>query len=479
MATQPTSLLDLPLNSLILSALNVRHTERDAEIASLAEDIAARGLKQNLVVVPAHFSTGEARPVAERSEAEPTGKTDWQDKWEVIAGGRRLQAMQLLLADGRLPVDHLVPCLIEDRADASETSLSENLHKVSMNPADEFAAFHAIVEQRRAQGEPEDEAIAYTARRFGVTVKHVQGRLRLATLAPEILEALRANEITLDIAKAYAGTSDHDVQRTVFKAAKKSPYALTAKDIRNRLRGVTCSLDDPRMEFVGLIAYRAAGGRTETEMFMGTEGEERVVDVALLDKLVKEKGEELAAAAAKTDGWKSAIFTFSYAYSVKKPEGFAMSWGGADQLSKTKRKQCIAIYIARGDGIELQAHLEPMKPAEEAPRRDWEAERREHEREMRITRSAARLAAREVQPGLAEMFIASPESLIWPTGYAAPVERDDDETFVLVTLQIRLPVSELEARREEATRLIEAAEAVADEADEDDDREFSEEEAEA
>ncbi len=451
------SLTEIPLSSLILSNLNVRHTERDADIAGLADSIAEAGLKQNLVVVPAHFSTGEAIE-------------GWEDKWEVIDGGRRFQAMQLLVADGRWPADRVVPCRMEERDNARETSLLTNLQRVAMNPADEFAAFQQIVEQRA--GVSEEAAIAYTARRFGVTVKHVQGRLRLAALAPEILEALRTNAITLDIAKAYAGTSDHEVQRTVFNAVKKTPYPLTAKDIRNRLRGVTCSLDDHRAEFIGLAAYRAAGGRTDVEMFMGTEGEERIVDVALLDKLAQAHGDKLAAAAAKADGWKSGLFTLGGAYMVKKPEGFSLIYHSSDQLSKTKHKQCIAIYIARGDGIELQAHLEPMKPADEAPRRDWEAERREHERETRITRSAARLAAREVQPGLAAMCIASPESMIWPTGYCAPVERDDDETFVLVTLQIRLPVAELEARREEATRLIEAAEAVAAEAD--NDREFSE-----
>lgn len=437
------SLTEIPLSSLILSNLNVRHTERDADIASLAEDIAARGLKQNLVVVPAHMQSASEWP----RETPPGGV------FEVIAGGRRFQAMRLLAKEGRIDADHPVPVLVEERATATETSLSENLHKVAMNPADEFAAFHAVVQHQQAEGQGEEAAITYTARRFGVTVKHVQGRLRLAALAPEILEALRTNAITLDLAKAYAGTSDHDLQRKVFEARSKHSWA-TAKDIRSSLRNVTCALDDPRMQFIGMIAYRAAGGRTEAEMFMGTEGEERVVDVALLDRLTQEKGDELAAAAAKAAGWKSGLFTRTSAYMVKKPEGFSLIYHSADQVSKTKRKQCIAVYglphREAEDAVELTAYFEPAKAAEPVPARDWEAERLERERAFAIDRTAARLAVADVEALLQGR-------VEWPDMYISPLEVDEDEAFVLVALQVRVPVAQIEAKREEAERLIDGA----------------------
>jgi ParB family transcriptional regulator, chromosome partitioning protein len=451
------SLTEIPLSSLILSALNVRHTERDADIAGLADSIAEAGLKQNLVVVPAHFSTGEALPVAERSEAE-NASTGWDSKWEVIDGGRRFQAMQLLVADGRWPADQAVPCRMEERDNARETSLITNLQRVAMNPADEFAAFQQIVAERYRQGVSEEAAITYTARRFGVTVKHVQGRLRLAALAPEILEALRSNAITLDIAKAYAGTSDQDLQRTVFNAVSKKPYQCTARDIRYRLRGVTCSIDDPRMQFIGMIAYRAAGGRTEAEMFMGTDGEERVVDVALLDKLVQEKGDELAAAAAKAAGWKSGLFARASAYMVKKPEGFTLIYHSADQVSKTKRKKCIAVYgLPRReaeDAVELEAYLEPAEPAEEQPRHDWEAERIAQQREREITIRAARMAIGPLSDGPLKGTPLEGQTY-WPR-YAAQRFEEDDDGFALIALQIRVPVADIEAHRAEAERLIDA-----------------------
>ena len=45
----------------------------------------------------------------------------------MIAGGRRLAAMQALAAEGALDEDHPVPCrMIEDIVAAEEVSLAEN-----------------------------------------------------------------------------------------------------------------------------------------------------------------------------------------------------------------------------------------------------------------------------------------------------------------------------------------------------------------
>src|SRR3546814_20685927 len=46
------------------------------------------------------------------------------------------------------------------------------------------------------------------AARFGKTERFVLGRMRLADLAEPVFEALRKGEITLEVAKAYASTSD-------------------------------------------------------------------------------------------------------------------------------------------------------------------------------------------------------------------------------------------------------------------------------
>jgi ParB family chromosome partitioning protein len=365
----------IPLDRLMLSTLNVRQTERAADIESLAEDIGARGLKQNLVVIPAHFVTGE--PGREHMDGEPHasgGKNVWDGRFEVIAGGRRFQAMQLLVQQERLSPTFPVPCMVEYRDAASETSLSENLHRVAMNPADEFEAFRVIVEQARKNGSAEDP-IAYCAKRFGVTVKHVNGRLRLASLAPEILAALRANEIGIESAKAYAGVEDHALQLKVFEQQKKSNWqAHNPAAVRGALRDKTLSVNDGMVKFVGVDAYVAAGGRIETEMFMGSEGQERIVDIKLLEKLAKDAAEPLVAPQAKKDGFKSGLLASGVGNAARwpnTPEGMERYNRYYDQKDPTKAelKKCVAVYAidVEGAGVSKIGHFRTPPCA----RRGW------------------------------------------------------------------------------------------------------------
>ncbi|MBA3053618.1 MAG: hypothetical protein FP826_01475 [Sphingomonadales bacterium] len=444
----------LPLSSLLLSDLNVRKTERDADIAALADDIAARGLKQNLVVVPAHFTTSTVNE-------QWDGVDRWADKFEVIAGGRRFQAMQLLVEDGRLPADHEVPCLLEDRAEAEETSLSENLHRVAMNPADEFEAFAAIVAQQVNGGALQADAVSYTARRFGVTVRHVEGRLRLAALAPEILEALRTGAIGLESAKAYAGTTDHALQVKVFKGRLK--YGdHNPRWVRDELRGKTLPINHPLMTFVELAAYQAEGGRIEAEMFMGTDGEQRVVDVALLEKLARTRAEAMIPAQAKADGYKQGLFVKGVGNGASwcaAPKGYERHWGYGTELSKTAKKKAIGVYAVASDGLGLHClgAFKPEQKREPAETRDWDAERATAARDRAIEARAARMAV----PKFAGTPLA--DRAFWPRGGWPVEDCDDEHSFVVVW--IKVPIAEVEANRADATRLVDeelAAKAAAD-----------------
>jgi hypothetical protein len=78
-----------------------------------------------------------------------------------------------------------------------------------MNPADECLAFGQLIEQ--------GADVEGIARRFGLTVRFVEGRLRLSALAPSVFDALGDGEITLDVAKAYAATPDRERQAWVFE----------------------------------------------------------------------------------------------------------------------------------------------------------------------------------------------------------------------------------------------------------------------
>ncbi len=120
MSDSDSAIRCLPLNSLIPSPQNVRKTPAEgAAFEQLKASIAAHGLLENLLVQP----------------AEANG--DGADRYEVIAGGRRLAALRVLAEEGAVAPDHPVPCHVVANGDnAVELSLVENTVRAAMHPAD-------------------------------------------------------------------------------------------------------------------------------------------------------------------------------------------------------------------------------------------------------------------------------------------------------------------------------------------------------
>lgn len=262
----------IPLNKLVASPRNVRRSSEPAADLELKADIEARGLLQNLVVT---------------SVRKPKGC------FAVEAGDRRRRALLALAEEGKLTKDHPVSCLVVDNEAGQEASLAENFQRLAMNPADECLAFSKLVEQG---------ADAKTvARHFGLTVRFVEGRLRLASLAPVVFEALGSGEISLDVAKAYAATPDAERQAYVFEQAGRSYMSSHPDSIRRMMTQATISASDRRALFIGEEAYVAAGGRVEHDLFADA-GEARWLDAPLLERLATEKIEALAAATAAEQG---------------------------------------------------------------------------------------------------------------------------------------------------------------------------------
>ena len=260
------------VKNLSLSKDNVRKSNRDAGIDTLAANIAVQGLLQNLIVTPLKKA----------------------GNFTVKAGGRRLRALQLLIEQGALPVDHTVPVLVlSDDDNAIEASLAENFQRVPMNPADECTAFNFLIQKGMTA---ED-----VAKRQGVTTRFVEQRVRLAELAPCVFEALAAGEITLGVAQAYAVTSDIDRQARVFAQMSTSYYGDQPDNIRRAILNGTVKANDAKARFVGRDAYVAAGGRIEGDLF-ATEGDENWIDVDLIETLAASKLEAAAAELAQSEG---------------------------------------------------------------------------------------------------------------------------------------------------------------------------------
>ena len=280
----------IPLNKLVASPSNVRRARDEQADLQLKADIEARGLLQNLVVTKA------ARK---------------RDCFAVVAGERRRRALAALASDGKLEADHGICCfVVEGGAPAHEASLAENFQRLAMNPADECLAFQQLIDQG---GDVEG-----IARRFGLTVRFVEGRLRLASLAPVVFAALGAGEISLEAAKAYASTPDQDRQAYVFGEMSRCYGSVHPDSIRRLMTQATASASDRRARLVGEDAYVAAGGRVERDLF-ADDAATRWLDIALLERLAAEKMEALAAeAAAETGlGWVRPVLEgwVSYAHS--------------------------------------------------------------------------------------------------------------------------------------------------------------------
>ena len=270
---------DIPFDKLVLSQSNVRRIKAGVSVEELAEDIARRGLLQGLNV----------RPVLDADGVE-TGM------FEIPAGGRRFQALSLLVKQKRLAKTAPIPCIVRDAASeilAEDDSLAENMQRVALHPLDQFRAFQALRE--KGQGE---EAIAAA---FFVTPQIVKQRLKLASVAPALLEVYAEDGMTLEQLMAFTVNPDHARQVQVWDAVKnswnKEPYA-----IRRMLTETSVRASDRRAVFVGVDAYEAAGGVVLRDLFQGDDGG-WLEDPALLDRLVAEKLQAEAEALA-SEGWK-------------------------------------------------------------------------------------------------------------------------------------------------------------------------------
>lgn len=263
----------IPLCQLRRSAANTRKTDRFAEIKQLAASIEAKGLLENLVV-------------------QPTGNGEADSMYEVVAGGRRLAALKLLVKRKKLARDHRVPCLVLDNGSgAIEASLTENFMRVPPHPADQFEAFAGL-----ARDGLSTEAIAA---RFGITKTFVEQRLKLASVSPRLVAEYRAGAMTLDQLTAFTLSDDHTVQEDVW--FERGCADMPAQVIRRMLTSSQVQGSDRRALFVGAKAYEQAGGVIVRDLF-DTEDEGYFTDSQLLDRLVFQKLEE-AAQSVRGEGW--------------------------------------------------------------------------------------------------------------------------------------------------------------------------------
>jgi ParB family transcriptional regulator, chromosome partitioning protein len=175
----------VPVTALVESASNPRKRFDAKSLEELAASFKAQGVLQPLLV----------RAIEE-------------DKYEVIAGGRRLRAAKLATLKE-------VPVRVVELSDAAciETQLVENIHRENAHPLEEAFAFYGLL---HTDGLRYD--INSLAAKTGKSAAFVATRLRLVELQPSIAEAFLADEIGVGQALEIAKLPQPEQQRA-FEAA--------------------------------------------------------------------------------------------------------------------------------------------------------------------------------------------------------------------------------------------------------------------
>lgn len=189
-----------------------------------------------------------------------------------------------------MPQDYAVPCQIVTEDSALEMSLAENVVRLAMHPADQYDAFAELIEQGHTATE--------VAARFGIDESLVHKRMKLARVAPELVEAYRNEELSLECLMAFTVSNDHGCQLHVFNSLKAWQKDDPAA-IRDSLTGTMVDASSKLAQFVGLEEYTAAGGASRRDLF---SEEVYLEDPALLDRLADEKLESIRRK-LEAEGW--------------------------------------------------------------------------------------------------------------------------------------------------------------------------------
>lgn len=252
--------------------INAREADGYKDINDLVASIRAKGLLQPLVV-------------------RASG-----NQFQVVAGRRRFLAIGQLIKDGGWPKGQPVPVMVRNETDeeALETSLIENIARKPMHPVQEYEVFARL----NAAGADVDDI----AGRYGITTAIVRQRLALGTLSAPILKAWRKGTINADTAQAFAAIRDKRKQAAAWKELNNDGH-VTASRVRAFVVKDRPRLNDERLAFVGLDAYKAAGGTLVESLF---ENDGHLEDGELLNRLVDERIDSKCAELV-ADGWSFAI----------------------------------------------------------------------------------------------------------------------------------------------------------------------------
>ncbi len=197
----------VPFSALLAPKGNPRRAYDKKAIESFAKSIKRDGVLQNLIV-------------------SPEGK----GAFRVVIGKRRYLALKFLKERGEIDDAYRVPIAL--RRDASKADLDrmatvENVQREPLDPIDEAESFARLL----TKGAKVEDVSAET----GVSVPTIRRRLALATLAPEVKEAVRAKELPLSLAEVLTLARQAE-QKGLLREIKRNGR-VDARQLREHIVG--------------------------------------------------------------------------------------------------------------------------------------------------------------------------------------------------------------------------------------------------
>ena len=328
-----TEEVSVPLASLIKSPLNVRTVPYSAEsVSELADSIKGVGLLQNLVV---HALPG--------------------DRHGVAAGGRRLAALNMLAERGIIPADWPVRVKIIPQELATAASMTENGHRRDMHPAEQIAGFRAMAQEGKTPAQIGDL--------LGYSPRHVQRMLKLADLAPVILDALAEDRITTEHCQALALENDTARQVQVFEAACQSGWGgkPDVRVIRNLITESEVAVrDNTKFRFVGADVF--SPDELRTDLF--SDDGDGYVDRVALDAALLEKLQAVAEYLREAEGWEWCAGRMEPVGFCREDAGTYRSLPEPEAVLTEAEEERLNELMARYDALENQCEESDLLEAE-------------------------------------------------------------------------------------------------------------------
>lgn len=232
-------LQSVSLSALQPAAANPRRKIDRKAIEGLAASIKTDGVLHNLVVSP----------------VEGRGK---KEKFQIVSGSRRFEALRLLQERGELPEDFTVAVEIRDDLSKDDTlriATVENLQRQNLTPLEEAVALTKLVHK----GVTLDDVVAQT----GLSATTIKRRLALNNLCREAKAALTKGVITLSQAEALTLGSDEAQERIIEQITGGGDYS--ADEIKGSL------LDDRPTVALAIFPPEKYTGTITTDLFADDE----------------------------------------------------------------------------------------------------------------------------------------------------------------------------------------------------------------